>query len=178
MDDYGFTADLLDYMSNNFCVAAARTYALGYSNGGGFVAALARDAGVGSRFAAFATVNGAYYGDLEDSDCSPGRSPIPFWSTHGTGDDAVPYQGTTQGAGGELPAIPDWTARWAARSGCEASVTRELDNAVDLVEWDCEGDEKLQQHYRINGGDHGYPTQDGPIDASRLAMDFLARWSK
>lgn len=60
-NDVQFTLDVLDWISNNYCVNTDAVYSTGFSNGGGFsLNTLACDAVASTRFAAFAANSGAY----------------------------------------------------------------------------------------------------------------------
>ncbi|PHH67918.1 hypothetical protein CDD80_413 [Ophiocordyceps camponoti-rufipedis] len=130
VDDKAFTAELVDELKKTYCVDETRIYAVGKSNGGGFVNTLACSP-VSSNFAAVAIVAGAMYDHANasaDESCRPGRLPLPLLEIHATGDKTIPYNGG-EGRGGSLPSIPGfmeriqgWSHKWPTReSGYEAS---------------------------------------------------------
>lgn len=173
VSDLQFTSDLLEHLKDNFCIDTARIYATGHSNGGGFVNTLACDAEVGAPFAAFAGVASALYTDHAGNEgCNPARFPLPVLEAHGTDDDVIPYEGG-DGEGGQLPALPDWLSRWAARNDCGERVHTELPYDVLEQSWECNGIEMLR-HLRMNGRGHGYPTgPDTGINISPVIIDFF-----
>jgi len=61
LDDVGFVRYLLDDMNSKYCVDTGRVFAVGHSNGGGFVNMLACDPEMSVRFAAFAMNSAACY---------------------------------------------------------------------------------------------------------------------
>ncbi|MCJ1447788.1 MAG: hypothetical protein MMC23_008299 [Stictis urceolatum] len=159
-NDLDFVSALVDHMQEKLCIDTAQIYAAGKSNGGGFVDVLACNATVGSRFAAFASVSGAYY----DTDSTAGIGPCapaeralgtPFLEFHGTNDSTAPYYGgPTLGTNGtpKLPTL-DIVRAWAVRNGCaegEAPASNETVFTGDLVKkavWNCGGNEGVVQHY-------------------------------
>ncbi|KAL3419852.1 hypothetical protein PVAG01_08350 [Phlyctema vagabunda] len=119
VDDFEFTADILDELEKLYCIDRSRIWAVGKSDGGGFTNQLACNATLSRRIAAFAAVSGAFYVDTKSCDadtvvlpCSPGRAKIPMLEIHGGDDTTISYQG------GErrdqcLPSIPHFIQDWA-----------------------------------------------------------------
>lgn len=176
MSDKVFTTDLVNRIKDNYCVDETRVYATGNSNGGGFVGTLACSPGHGGQFAAFAPVAAALYTDVNgDDQCTPARSPLPIMETHGTADPTIPYNGTPDGRGGPLPAIPEWLGRWAARNGCTGSTTTDRGNGVSDQSWTCAGIDGLLRHIKIEGHDHSYPgAGNGQIYITPVILEFLS----
>lgn len=100
VDDVGFTADMIEQVSTEYCVDPDRIYASGMSNGGFMSYRLACD--MANRFAAIGPVAG---GNRTVS-CAPSR-PVPMIAMNGTLDVVVPYS----------PAASDAEA-WAAANQC------------------------------------------------------------
>ena len=176
VSDKVFTTDLVNRSKDNYCVDETRVYATGNSNGGGFVGTLACSPGHGGQFAAFAPVAAALYTDVNgDDQCTPARSPLPIMETHGTADPTIPYNGTPDGRGGPLPAIPEWLGRWAARNGCTGSTTTDRGNGVSDQSWTCAGIDGLLRHIKIEGHDHSYPgAGNGQIYITPVILEFLS----
>jgi polyhydroxybutyrate depolymerase len=128
IDDLQFISDLLDELSDQYCLDLNRIYANGLSNGGGMTYLLACD--MADRFAAVGTVSGAYI-EPEDG-CQPSR-PIPLITFHGTDDPIVPYEGLTSRSF-NFPHIADWVSDWAARDGCDAT-PESLPDVGDVSGW-------------------------------------------
>lgn len=106
MEDLQFVSDMIDDLKSKYAIDSNRIYAAGMSNGGGFVGTIACSE-IGSWFAAFASVAGAFYTDVDGHDCLPARPIIPFMEIHGGLDKGVHYAGG-MGYGGLLPPIPVW----------------------------------------------------------------------
>lgn len=170
VDDVQFTSDLIDEISQSYCVDPHRIYAMGFSRGGGMAALLA--CRLSDRIAAFASVSGSFFSSIEQS-CAPSR-PVPILDFHGSADDVVPYDG---GGDEGFLAIPSWLGGWAARDGC--AKTPQAVSAPDGVsgeQWTgCQGG-SVVVHYRIEGAGHEWPGGDGSthvIDASQVAWSFF-----
>jgi poly(3-hydroxybutyrate) depolymerase len=105
-EDLQFVNDMIDDLESKYSIDLNRIYVAGMSNGGGFVGTLACSE-LGSRFAAFASVAGSFYTDVDGHGCLPARLPLPFLEIHGGSDKGVHYAGG-MGYGGPLPPIPVW----------------------------------------------------------------------
>jgi poly(3-hydroxybutyrate) depolymerase len=172
-NDLDFTNDLLDHMEDKLCIDTSRIYSAGKSNGGGFTGVIACNATVGSRFAAFAAVSGAWY-NTDDiagvGPCAPAEREegYPFLEFHGTTDTTAPIDGNTK-SDPKLPVI-DILQGWAARNGCgdlAEWATNETVFANPLVKhalWDCNGKEGIVQHYREGDNGHCWPSTVGNSD--------------
>jgi polyhydroxybutyrate depolymerase len=179
-DDVAYISDLLDALSDQFCLDLNRIYANGLSNGGGMTYLLACD--MADRFAAVGTVSGAYI-EPEDG-CQPSR-PVPMITFHGTDDQIVPYEGLTSRRF-NFPRIADWVADWAARNSCDDTPETLPDvGEVSSVEYvNCDDNAKVI-FYTVNGGGHAWPGGDTPmperavghttqdIDASAVMWEFF-----
>ncbi|KAJ5082860.1 hypothetical protein N7532_011903 [Penicillium argentinense] len=172
-NDLDFTNDLLTHMEELLCIDKKRVYSAGKSNGGGFTAVIACNATVGSRFAAFASVSGAYY----NTDDIPGVGPCqpaereegyPFLEFHGTMDTTAPIDGNTK-SNPKLPVI-DILEGWAARNGCgpgskwARNETVFQDPLVKHASWGCAGKRAIVQHYRESEIGHCWPSTLGNGD--------------
>jgi polyhydroxybutyrate depolymerase len=87
IDDVAFTREVLDSISNTYCVDATRVYAAGMSNGAMMAYRLGCE--LADRFAGVASVAGALH---LDGSCAPSR-PVPMLAVHGTADAVVPFEG-------------------------------------------------------------------------------------
>ncbi|KAJ5558520.1 hypothetical protein N7535_008735 [Penicillium sp. DV-2018c] len=172
-NDLDFTNDLLDHMEEKLCIDTSRVYSAGKSNGGGFTSVIACNATVGSRFAAFASVSGAYY-DTDETEgigpCEPaGREEgYPFLEFHGAADTTAPIDGNTA-THPKLPVI-DFLHGWAARNGCGDNArwarneTVFVKSLVKHASWDCDGKKEIVQHYRESCNGHCWPSTVGNSD--------------
>ena len=173
MNDEIFTTDLVNRVKTTFCIDESRVYAAGYSNGGGFVNTLACSAQHGGQFAAFASFAAALYTDVSgETGCSPARSPLPVFETHGSADGTIPYNGGV-GRGGPLPAVPEWLGRWAARNKCTSSTMTDRGNGVTDQSWTCAGVAGRLRHIRMQGQGHGYP---GPSNTQLFMTPAILNW--
>ncbi|KAJ5747436.1 uncharacterized protein N7511_009132 [Penicillium nucicola] len=177
-NDLDFTNDLLDHMEEKLCIDTNRVYSAGKSNGGGFTGVIACNATVGSRFAAFAAVSGAWY-DTDDIEgvgpCAPAKRAegYPFLEFHGTTDTTAPIDGNTK----KTPKLPviDILQGWAGRNGCGAKAQWARNETVfesPLVKhasWDCGGKKGIVQHYREGQNGHCWPSTVTNDDYKRLA---------
>jgi poly(3-hydroxybutyrate) depolymerase len=177
-NDLDFTNDLLTHMEEKLCIDTRRVYAAGKSNGGGFTGVIACNATVGSRFAAFAAVSGAWY-NTDDipgvGPCSPAKRKegYPFLEFHGTIDTTAPIDGNTK----QHPKLPviDILEGWAERNECGANAKCAKNETVfqqPLVKhasWDCAGKTGVVQHYREGENGHCWPSTVGNDDYERLA---------
>lgn len=190
-DDLAFTSDLLDYISNNYCIDTSRMLATGFSNGGGFVGTLACDPTLSQRFSTFSVNSGAEYTNttgtcnptsvltntIVQPICSPGRSNLPMIEFHGDTDGTIPYPGGAR-RGYCLPTVPHWVTDWATRDGLSTSnVTTSLASGkVTKYEFGAsQGVQGLVTHYKVAGWGHSWASINAgaPIDATPLIMDFF-----
>jgi len=171
--DMIFVGDLLDEVEETLCIDRRMVYATGLSNGAGMTSAVA--CVYADRVAAFAPVAGIRALD----DCAPAR-PAPVIAFHGTEDGFLPYEGgvgeavsnlpAADGSGRtisddlpdvvqERPSVPDTTAAWAARNGCDPTPTTsdaEFAEDVVVIGYDCPDGADVQL-LRIEGGGHSWP---------------------
>lgn len=154
-EDLQFVQDVISDISSKYQIDHTKIYATGFSNGGGFVGTIACSNVVSGLFAAFASVAGSFYTDINgpNNGCAPARSPLPILEIHGGDDETVFYDGG-QGEGGVLPAIPTWLGYWADRNECVGgNTTAESDGGeVQHVSWTCGGVEGVLQHWKVDQG--------------------------
>lgn len=197
--DIDFTLDLLDSLEQELCIDADRVYAAGKSNGGGLVNLLACNSTSAGRFAAFASVSGAYYEDRLARDCAPQRVPVPFLEFHGVNDTTVPYVGKngSDDAQSEYAVFP-FVQTWAERNGCpQDAPATDMESLysgeVTRFSWSCDGNVDVVQHYREDDLGHIWPStvlnddcQQIPkqcpeghyvFNATSVIFDFFERWT-
>ena len=177
IDDVGFVSDLIDRISEDYCINSNRIFATGISNGGFISNRLACE--LSDRIAAIAPVASANY----TFSCEPTR-PVPVIAFNGTDDLLVPYEN------GKLS-----MEAWAYSNGCsdETTVVYQKGEVICVAYEDCEEDASVI-FCTIEGGGHNWPgaidlyesdpitywwaghtTQD--IDASRKIWKFFAEHS-
>lgn len=169
VDDVHYVSLLLDDLQKNFCVDARRIFVTGFSNGGGMSGFLA--CRLASRLAAVAPVSGNFY--AIPGGCHPSR-PLPLLDIHGSADQVLPYEGipASSDAPWPLPPVQQWLQEWAARDGCNTSPTIFAHTPqITGEQWTaCQGD-AIVEHYRVEGGGHGWPSALG----NRPTLDVM--WS-
>lgn len=177
-DDVAFAKDLIAKIDASLCIDATRTYAAGYSNGGGMALRLACE--MPERIAAIGVVAGTYL------NCN---ANVPLIAFHGIADPVVAFEGADSApAGGEsFPPIRRSVSEWAKMNSCDGLPTISRPAAdVELSTFHrCrEGDGGVLL-YTLLGGGHTWPgATDLPaasvgvtnhqIDATKAMWDFFA----
>jgi len=180
IDDVGFTSDIIDVISSDYCIDSDRVYSTGVSNGGIMSYRLACE--LSDRITAVAAVSAP---NLTFS-CEPSRS-LPLLVFAGTDDVFFSYASMRASA-----------EDWASTNGCstaESTVTYQQGAASCVTYDDCDenGDGAVEM-CTIAGGGHnwpgaidlfaldpqlywwaGYTTQD--IDASQAIWSFFSGYS-
>lgn len=149
------------------------------------------------RFAAFATVGGAFFADaaltepLFGAGCSPqlaGRA-LPFMSMAGLADPVVPFNGTDVAPA--LAGAEAWVEEWVQRGACGEPVKSEVEGAtVAETSWPCGAKQDVVKLWAIDGFGHGWPSvrnqgepfetlRGGPTawDASVVLLEWFAKFS-
>lgn len=173
VDDIGFTADMIDEVSSQYCVDPDRVYASGMSNGGFISYRLACD--LADRIAAIGPVAAAN----QTLSCDPSRS-VPMIAMNGTADVLVDYAGASESA-----------QAWATANQCsfDPALVYEQGDVSCLAYENC-AQGATTQFCTVEDGGHTWPgavdlfeldpvtyfwagktTQD--IDASREIWEFF-----
>ena len=162
---------LLDEVEATLCIDVNRVFFTGMSYGATMTTSMM--CALSDRVAAAAPVSGI--NNLEG--CTFER-PVPVVAFHGTDDQYLAYDGGfgpevaglpnpagdgTLGDGSvptatEFESVPEMTAAWALRNGCDAADPSEaqVSAEVTLLTWDCPtGADALL--YRVDGGGHAWP---------------------
>jgi polyhydroxybutyrate depolymerase len=172
--DMTFIGDLLDEVNETLCVDQRRVYSTGLSNGAFLSSAMA--CVYSDRIAAVAPVAGIR--DIED--CEPAR-PVPVVAFHGTADQFVLYEGGYGSSAINLPnpdgsprtrkqikrarernldegpSIPEISADWAERNGCEPEpIEEQIERDVTFITFDCPPGAEVEL-YAVDGGGHSWP---------------------
>jgi poly(3-hydroxybutyrate) depolymerase len=186
-----FTLEILDELSETFCIDPARVYATGMSNGGGFTALLACDPTATKRIAAFAPVSAAIYlnNKTEQLDpCKPSRDVVPMLEFHGWIDGQIWYNQThlNSRSNGYSIGIQEWFEGWAERDGFDKNkpeITYLCSEAKNVTRysWD-----DTVVHYNVSNYNHNWPrtyknentqrTTCEDADATRVILDWFAKW--
>jgi polyhydroxybutyrate depolymerase len=178
--DVKFISDLIDKLETEYNIDVNRIYADGMSNGGGMAFALSCK--LSDRIAAVGAVAAAQ--SLEWERCRDAK-PVPVVAFHGTADRAAPYNGgPTPVAPGELPNIPDWTARVARKNQCQADpVETRISLRVRRLAYTNCAEKADVILYTIEGGGHTWPggkvlpewivgDTTREISATRMLLEF------
>lgn len=115
-EDTALIHAIIDDITATYPVDPKRIYLAGFSNGGGFVTALATYEP--EKFAGVATVAGAIRTDLDI--IAAGKTPIDYLNIHGTWDDVVPYGGQDRGSLGLILPAREVTAAFERRNAGRA----------------------------------------------------------
>lgn len=168
-DDVGFIRALLQTLPTRICMDAARVYATGVSNGGGFAARLG--CVLSSRLAAIAPVAGGYR-SLDP--CQPDR-PVSVLEIHGSADPVVPYDGKPPDYKGS---VPRFLANWASLNHCPAPAAPIfVGPGTQRFDWGPCEDRTEVLHLKLSGVGHTWPGSDdsrsAPIAAERTVWRFF-----
>ena len=176
-DDVAFAKDLIATIDASLCIDTARTYAAGYSNGGGMALLLACE--MPERIAAVGVVAGTYL------NC---KDTAPLIAFHGSADPVVPFEGTDGADTIESSApIRRWVSEWAKMNNCDGLPTISRPAAdVELSTFHrCREGDGAVLLYTLLGGGHTWPgatdlpaasvgTTNHQIDATSTMWDFFA----
>ena len=198
IDDRIFVSELLNHLTSTLCIDEKKVYAAGLSNGGGLTGLLMCDAELNRRFAAYATVAGAFYPDasltegLFQAECQPslnGRK-LPYLNLHGLNDTVVAYDGANNQPPASIP-VHSWVEGWAKKNQCTSvpAVATVEGGTVTESRWACGSEESAVVHRAIDGFGHGWPSKKnqgepfetlrgGPTswDATPLILEWFGRW--
>ena len=172
-DDIQFTRDLLSNIEQNYCVDSHHVYAAGFSLGGGMVYRIACT--LTDKFAAVATVSGAYY--PIPGGCAPSR-PLPVLEIHGQADQLAPYAGYPAR---DTASVNDYLNAWLTRDKCsDTHDTFFQQGDVTAIEWTHCASHVSVVHYRISDGGHtwpGTPNTTHVIDANVVLWQFFSKYA-
>jgi poly(3-hydroxybutyrate) depolymerase/glycerophosphoryl diester phosphodiesterase len=165
---------LLNEVEETLCIDQNRVFFTGMSYGATMTSSVV--CALSDRVAAAAPVAG-----INNPEGCTFERPVPVVAFHGTDDQYLAYGGgfgpavaglpNPAGDGtlgdGSVPAatdyqsVPEMTAEWAARNGCDAAepTESEVSDEVTLLTWACPSDAQALL-YRVNGGGHAWPGSD------------------
>jgi polyhydroxybutyrate depolymerase len=175
LDDVGFIRDLIEHVSQRWCIDRARVYSMGFSNGAFLSHRLACELPGGVR--AIAPVAGTL--GIPASTCKPAH-PTPVLAIHGTDDDLVPYEGgppkIPHGASFGTFISPGATdSFWAETNGCKgAPSTYFTRGEVSCVRHEQCRDQATVALCTVNGGGHQWPGADPLPAMGHLTKDIDA----
>ena len=156
--------DIIAHVDNDYLIDRHRVYASGFSNGGGMAAVVGCH--LPDKFAAFASVSGAYYQQVNVG-CS--ERPIPAMIVHNVDDPVVHYKGGPRN-GGQLIPVYEVAYQYAHRNHCDLlpPTSSDITNGTRLTFNNCE---EPTQHIRVNVGGHTWPRNP---DIAFEAWQFLS----
>jgi len=156
VDDVGFTAALIDSLSELYNIDEDRVYATGMSNGGFMSFLLACQ--LGDKIAAVAPVAASMTPETYD-ECSPDHS-MPILQFHGTTDNVVPYGGAIW-----TKPVQDAIDYWVEYNNCYPlpTIIEIPDNdpndgsTVEHIIYPSGNNGVRTEHFKIYGGGHTWP---------------------
>ena len=170
--DLQFADAVREQLQQEFHTQPARTFAVGFSNGGGFAEFLSCQRP--QDYTAVATVSAAIYDSVLEG-CS--AIPLTRLDIHGTSDNVIDYQGGTRHKTHYAGAYQD-VEREARRNHCKATDDEapkpewsEVLPGVEKAEWS--GCDAGLVHYKIEGGKHEW-LGPGTTPASALPIGFAS----
>ena len=168
-DDVGFVESMISEISSEYNVNMERIYAAGYSNGGMMAYGLANYKS--DLIAAVASVSGSML------DCpGPTSHPMPIVHLHGTSDDVIPYNGSSDWSSAE--STLDY---WINFNNTTTNPTVSTDNSggmtIEHYEYS-QGDSSVSvEHYKYIGGEHvWFSSNFQGQNTSELVWNFVSRY--
>lgn len=173
-DDNAALVEIILEIQSRYRYDPARTFVIGFSNGGFMAYALAcRSEGV---VTGIVSVGGSVSG-ADWRDC-PNLGRVPVLHVVGTADDVVPPDGSMSvedGWGGAPPAR-DIVASWAEAAGAVAERRERVLGKVDVVRHVAQGGRVLAELALVDGLGHEWPSRRyAGIDVLPLITDFLTQ---
>lgn len=170
VDDVAFARALVAEVGSRWTVDPARIYASGLSNGGAMSHRLACEAS--DLFAAVAPVS--FPLALEPlTACQPSR-PIAVFHFHGTGDTAVPFDGTGTFTS---TTVADSFAYWGAVNGCDATPEVSWQQGASSCERLPGCDAGVEVVLCSIAGSHVLYQNDDDVDIAARAWSYLSQQS-
>jgi polyhydroxybutyrate depolymerase len=173
-DDVTFVRSLLDQLDGVLCIDDSRIYAVGGSNGGGFVARIGCE--LSDRLVAFASVAGLYG---PQPACQP-THPLSVLEIHGTADQTVPYAGLSPKG---IASVPSFLSQWEQWDSCPSKPA--VWNRIGLrtllqTKSGCAGGTTVT-HVKLLGEPHAWPSAHASsgvqFGAAQAVMRFFATGS-
>ena len=166
--DLEFVSFLIDEMLGMHNVDPSRVYAMGYSNGGGFVYDLA--CRLNDKVTGVGAVARTMYAESHGA-CTV-THPTPVVTILGTNDFISSYGGISYEGTLYYQSADATHDLWIAENGLlpEAEVTTLTDlnpsdnTSVELYHWRDEQNCRELAHYKVNGGGHDWPGTFGNMD--------------
>jgi polyhydroxybutyrate depolymerase len=183
-DDFAFVGEVVERLKSTLCIDGKRVFAMGMSNGGAMVFALACELPE-----IFAAVGAVAASPFPRGNCKS-EQPTAVIALHGTADIFVPFDTPTSNRPGvSSGSVLQNTRDWAEHNGCSLqphSYPVTLDVQLETYKGCKDGaDVSL---YIVEGGGHTWPGSNPgtpllgrattSIDATALIWDFFAKHPK
>jgi len=169
IDDVTFVADMIEEITEDYCVHPKRIFATGLSNGAALSYRLSCE--LSDLIAAIGPVAVADMSLVLDYvSCDPSR-PVPVIAFNGTADPFIPWNG---GAGFLTlfdpsilyPPVPEMIEALADRNGCSDKTKVVYQNGdVTCIAYEHCTDDATVKHCAIDGGGHNWP---GAVDMCQI----------
>jgi polyhydroxybutyrate depolymerase len=176
-DDIGFLTSLAKHLQQTYSLSADETFACGFSNGGFMSYKLACDAP--DTFRAIASVSGTMSKKTwEDRDESVA---VPILQIHGTGDDAVPIDGTMplSGGWGGAPALSEIIKYWTDADNTHDLETAQVSDNVTAYRYSSKKNDNLVWYYEIERYPHDWPkAEDAGFNVEDVIWEFFSNYVK
>ena len=165
-DDFGFVESMINKISSKYNLDMGRIYAAGYSNGGMMAYGLANYKS--DLIAAVASVSGTML------NCTGSTNhPMPVVHLHGTSDDVVSYNGST-----DWNSVQSTLDHWINHNNTDLTPTITIYNNIERYVYD-QGDSSVSvEHYKFIGGKHVWFSaifQDQ--NTSELVWNFVSKYN-
>ncbi len=168
-DDFGFVEAMINQISSEYNIDLDRVYAGGYSNGGMMAYGLANYKS--DLIAAVASVSGTML------NCTGSTNhPMPVVHLHGTSDDVVSYNGST-----DWNSVQNTLDYWINFNSTTTTPTVNSENSggitIEHYIYDQGENSVTVEHYKYIGGEHVWfnETYQGK-STSELIWNFMSRY--
>jgi polyhydroxybutyrate depolymerase len=166
VDDVAFLDTVIDDIITRDGVDPRRVFVAGFSNGGFMAYRYACE--TRHPIAGIAVING----DLGVDTCRP-KHAIDALVIHQTGDEVVPYAGTSHSriptSPGPFPPVETAFATWRRAQKCASVAQVEREPSVTTTTHKC--GRARARLVKIEGGAHDWPVS--PVDATQAMIDFF-----
>ena len=173
--DIEFVIAMIEDIAVRHPVNPNRIYAVGYSLGSMFTYEVACH--LSDRFAAITSFAGTM--PQSPTACTPERY-APIMHLHGDSDGIISYNAPWEWKSwdevGTMMDIPSLINFWSERYSCRGKSLSESDSSKHIIHSECE-QSAVVEHFRIKGGDHGWPKYINDESTHQVMWSFLSRFS-
>ena len=176
-DDNNFAEEIVDRLSETYCVDQDRLYAIGYSLGSMFTYEVACQ--LNHRFAAVASFAGTMPVNPETCNLVGKMSVLHI---HGKLDYIIDYDddwdwkdGEHEGVG-TMSNVPGMIDSWGERAGCQNQNSHDDFETEHIVYSSCQGNTRIE-HYGLQFHEHTWPDEVDETPTYRLIWSFLSEFT-